>query len=147
MSKIFSIFSHLCYFPPASFLVPGSPAAERAELGPSSGRSSARCCCLSPRLLLTCLMMSARGKNQPRSSRVIANPAQKDLAMRMKIERRRHRHEGGTFLTGSMKGLQSAQRVVGEVWIGSFIYISALVKKNKREKCVCKPWNKKGHHN
>lgn len=115
--KLVKYFLHLRYPPAASFLVPGSPAAERAELGPSSGRSSARCCCLSPRLLLTCLTTSARGKNPSWSSRVIANPAQESSVMGTKIEKRRSRDAMGTYLTGSMRDLRSAQRAVEEVRI------------------------------
>lgn len=125
-------FPRLCYPPAASFLVAGSPAAERAELGPSSGRSSARCCCLSPRLLPTCLTTSARGKSPSWSSRVIANPAQESSAMGMKIEKRRSREAAGTYLTGSTRDLQSAQRAVEEVRI--LIYLQDAQQPRKKIK-------------
>lgn len=60
---------------PALSPAPGSPAAGHVVLGPSIGRSSAKCCCLSPRQSWTCQMMNARGSNLLPASLATAVPA------------------------------------------------------------------------
>lgn len=123
---------------PASSLVPGSPAAGHAAPGPSNGPSSARFCCPSPRLLLTCPMTSVRGSNRLRVSLATVLPAlvfwakEKKAKRRGRKRRRRGRHlKERNCTTGSMKGLPSAQRVVGEVWI---IFVLFNMRENRTRK-------------
>lgn len=107
--------------PPASSLVPGRPAAGHVAPGSSNEPSSARCCCPSPRLLLTCPMTSARGSNLQQVSPATALPALVFQAKRKKVKRkrrrRRRRPREKSCTTGSMRASQSVQRAVVEVWI------------------------------